>query len=106
MAEDTNKGAHIMVLASHHIIKEMLNAIDKKDFKLLEELGKKFRQRYIGDDELQQILDGEKSPFEQYILTGDEAALLKLKAELHRIWNIRQLESAGGEKLWYKDRRP
>jgi hypothetical protein len=95
-----------MVLASHHVVKELLDAADVKEAKNLMEICKKFCSRYPKDEELLGFICGEKSLAETYFASKDEAVLKKLKAELHRLWSLRQLESAGGENLWFKDRRP
>ena len=95
-----------MVLASHHVVKDLLDAVDAKDVKNLREVCKKFCSRYPKDEELLRFICGEKSLAETYFASKDETILAKLKIELHRLWSLRQLESAGGDNLWYKDRRP
>lgn len=95
----------MMVLAGHHVIKDIIEVVDKKDMEKLMEL-QKFCERYPDDEELQKIMCGESSLAEEYIVSRDEASQGKLKKELHDLMTIRQIETSGGEKLWFKDRRP
>lgn len=95
-----------MVFASHHVIKDIQDVLESGNIKELREITKKFCERYPKDEELMHIICGEKSVLEEYILTRKDEALGNLKKELHDLWNLRQLESSGGEKLWFKDRRP
>ena len=95
----------MMVLAGHHVIKDIAEVVEKKDIKKLREL-QKFCERYPNDEELQTIMCGESSLAEEYIVSGDETSQEKLKKELHDLLTVRQIETSGGEKLWFKDRRP
>ena len=94
-----------MVLASHHVIQEIIDVVDDNDMKKLREFCTKFCKRYPKDDSLQNIICGESSLVEEYILSREDAVLEKLKSGLHKLWNVRQLESSGGERLWFKGRR-
>ncbi|MBN2014006.1 MAG: hypothetical protein JW778_02390 [Candidatus Altiarchaeota archaeon] len=95
-----------MVLAGHHVISDLIVVVESNDVEKVKDICEKFCGRYPQDEELLNIICEGSSPASEFIAAGDEASREKLKSELQRLWNIRQLESSGGEKLWYKDRRP
>lgn len=86
-----------MVLASHHIIDEILKKwsnVDevKKEFE-------KFSKRYPKDTEFQKIFEDYRKCIE---LKGD---LDIIKSKLKELGNIRKIAVSGGTRLPYEDRR-
>lgn len=95
-----------MVLASHHVIRDILEAVEGSDLEKLEDECLKFCERYPKDDELHRIICGDDSMLSSYLSSRDDKLLERLKSELQELLNVRKIESSGGEKLWFKDRRP
>ena len=94
-----------MVLASHHVIRDILEIVESGDLKELQDMCTKFCKRYPEDGELHRIICGVDSKISEYMLSRDKKALEDIKAELTELMNIRKMETSGGERLWFKDRR-
>ncbi len=95
-----------MVYASYHVIKDILEIIEEKDLDKLQRECAKFCKRYPNDRELHELICGLDSKLSEYIVSKDEKTLEDLKSKLKDLVNIRKIETSGGDKLWFKDRRP
>jgi len=88
-----------MILASHYIFKDMLNAL--KNPEAAEEVFDKFRKRYPEDMELVEVCKG----FKKYMKSKESVQLERIKKILKTLEETRGMESGGGTELWYEDRR-
>ncbi len=95
-----------MVLASYHVIRDVLEIIESSDMEKLQDMCAKFCKRYPEDEEFRKIICGAVSKLSEYMLSRDETVLGDIKSELRELMNIRKMETSGGDRLWYKDRRP
>lgn len=95
-----------MVYASYHVIKDILEIIEEKDLDKLQKECAKFCKRYPNDGELHELICTADSKLSEYIVSKDEKPLEGLKSKLKDLVNIRKIETSGGDKLWFKDRRP
>jgi len=95
-----------MVLASHHVIGDILEIIEGGDLRELRDICTKFCERYPLDEDLRRIICGADSKISEYLISRDERILEDIKSELWELMNIRKMETSGGERLWFKDRRP
>ena len=95
-----------MVLASHHVIREILEDLESEDIKKFKATADKFCERYEKDEELKKAVGAQESLATEYILTRSDESLDALKKELQRIFSMRNIEASGGEDLWFSDRRP
>jgi len=88
-----------MTLASHYVLKDILNSLD--DMGEAKAVFKKFCNRYSDDIELADI----HKKFKKCRKSKDSKSLEDVKVLLKGLVNGRSIETDGGEKLWYKDRR-
>ncbi len=86
-----------MVLASYHVIKEILKNWPNVDLTMKE--FEKLSKRYPKDIEFQKIFEDYKACLN---LRGD---LDIVKSKLKELENIRRIDVSGGTRLPYEDRR-
>lgn len=89
-----------MTLASHYVLKDMLNSLE--DVKGAKDIFGKFYSRYSDDIELTDIC----KKFNKYLKSKDSKSLEDIKRDLKELVDGRSIETGGGGRLWYKDRRP
>ena len=89
-----------MTLASHYVLKDMLNSLG--DIEEAKKVFKKFCSRYSDDIELMDICKA----FNKYIKSKDSKSLEDIKRHLKELVDGRSIDTGGGERLWYKNRRP
>jgi hypothetical protein len=94
-----------MALASYHVLRGIVEIVERGDMGELQDVCAKFCERYPNDRELHKITCEVDSKISEYLITKDEKLLDDVKAELTRLINIRKMETTGGDRLWYKDRR-
>ncbi len=94
-----------MVLASYHVIKDILDIMDKGDPRELQVICDKFCERYPQDLELGRIICEPDSKLSEYIISGDGRLLEDLRSDLIKLMDLRKMETSGGNKLWLSDRR-
>ncbi|HEX54853.1 MAG: hypothetical protein DRO90_02240 [Candidatus Altiarchaeales archaeon] len=91
-----------MITASYYVIRNISDALEKKDLTEVKEIFEKFMERYRNDLELRRICE----EFMEYLESGDEEILEKIKEDLEKLRNARRIRSQGGTGLWHRDRRP
>lgn len=90
-----------MILASHYVIEDLLHILEDGDIEEIRKICEKYCRRYKNDSDLiricNMILDLEEE-------AGDEI-LEDIKSRLKELSNTRRLETSGGTRLWFEDRR-
>ena len=85
-------------MISYHVIEKILK--EWEDLHAVKEDLDKFSTRYPDDVEFQKLY----TKFKEY-LTTETDKLEKIKSELKRLERIRKIESSGGMRLPFRDRR-
>jgi len=90
-----------MVTASHYILRDVLSLMERDRTERLEEVCSCYAKRYSSDEEFQELVS-------QILLgleTDDNGILEGLKPKISELITTRKIETSGGTKLWFRDRR-
>jgi len=87
-----------MVLASHYIIKDVLNLLESGKKDRLEEVCNIYRNRYREDEELLDVFDSVLSHITSEVETDPET----LRNKLSELVASRRMEISGGRRLYAK----
>ncbi|HIE34414.1 MAG TPA: hypothetical protein EYP86_04685 [Candidatus Altiarchaeales archaeon] len=91
-----------MITASHYVIRNLSEVLEKKDLIEAKEAFEKFLARYENDRELKEVCD----KFMLYLESRDKEVLSKIRSDLEKLKNTRRIRSQGGSGLWQRNRRP
>ena len=90
-----------MIIASHYVIRDIYNILEREGPVKGRKIIEKFIARYTNDQELKGIYD----KYREYLISEDPEKLEDIKKDLMNLINIRQCESHGGSRLWFESRR-
>ncbi len=91
----------IMVLASHYIFMDVLSLLERNRTERLEEVCTGYSKRYSDDDEFQELISIILTALED----SNNGVLDELKPRIRNAIASRRIETSGGTKLWFKNRR-
>lgn len=90
-----------MIFASHYVIEDLLHTLEGGDIEEMRKMCEKYCGRYKNDSELIRTCNMIPIDLEEI---GDET-LKDIKSRLKELSSARRLETSGGTRLWFEDRR-
>ncbi|OYT27210.1 MAG: hypothetical protein B6U97_02155 [Candidatus Altiarchaeales archaeon ex4484_96] len=90
-----------MTTASHYVFMDLEEMIKNGKYSKLHEISEKYSDRYNEDNELQTICD----KIINSLATENQQELENIKKDLQQLINTRKMQTGGGSRLWFEDRR-
>lgn len=89
-----------MILASHYVVEGLLYVLEGGNPEDIKKMCEKYSQRYNHDSKLVNLCNMLIGPKEI-----DDKTLEDMKSKFRELSNARKLETSGGTRLWFEDRR-